>query len=104
MARAAAKYSGQVHGHPGLGQDLRPVGQVVRLPVHRDGEQRALAELVAEMAAPPAACHQPVEEVGQVKGRPPGELVERADEPQAELLPHQHRPGHVDIRRAPPSR
>jgi hypothetical protein len=59
-----------------------------------------VAEPVAEMAAPPVARDQPVEEVGQVKRCPPGEFVKRAHEPQAELLPHQDRPRHVDIRRA----
>src|SRR5580693_2535693 len=47
----------------GLAEDLRHVGEVVGLPVHRDGEQRASAELVAETAGPSAAPDQPLEEV-----------------------------------------
>ncbi len=78
----------------------RHIGEVVRLAVDRDLQERPLAERITEASAPAVAGQKPLDEVGSVVAlaRALQELVERLNEAGGQVLPNEHRPGHVDVR------
>jgi hypothetical protein len=81
-------------------EDAWDVREVVRLAVHRDLEQWALTQRIAETARPPVGRDETLEEVARVPGiaRAVDQVVERPHEAGGEVVPHQHRAGHVDVR------
>ena len=90
---------GRRHVGPGALEQVGDVGEVVGLAVHRDLEQRTGAERVAEAPGPAVRGDDRIEEVVEVPGRSglAGEVVERLDEAPGQVLPQQHRAGHVDV-------
>ena len=80
-------------------EDGRHIGEVVRLAVDGDLQERPLAERIAEASAPAVAGKQTLDEVpGLVAlARTLHELVERLHETGRQVLPDEHRPGHVDV-------
>ena len=89
---------GARHLQPRAVENLGHVRQVVRLAVDRNLQQRPLPERIAE-AATPAVAPKRREEVGGVVvvSRLLEQIVERLDEARGEMLPQEHRPGHVDV-------
>ena len=90
---------GRRHGRPGALEQVGDVGEVVGLAVHRDLEQRTGSERVAEAPRPAVGGDDRIEEVVEIPGRSglAGEVVERLDEAPGQVLPQQHRAGHVDV-------